>query len=136
MPLVYRSMFGENGVPRIGRSATALGVRIPTDIAPDANDRVAPGTGGMSVAPSWRSLPSHRIPRRLREFAPDATGNDKMFCWRYGNGEFASSSFAEDLNLSVSSQRHGNIEPACEMATARFEALLGATQTRWVNDET
>jgi len=37
------------------------------DIGIDAEGMVEPGTSGMSVAPAWRLLPTHRIPRRLRK---------------------------------------------------------------------
>ena len=55
-----------DGLPRVGPSARTLGVRVPADIAPDADGYVNPGTGGMSVAPeSVLNLPNHRRPRAM-----------------------------------------------------------------------
>ncbi len=65
MPLIYRAMESEGGRPRIGRSATALGVRIrvegekkPEDIPVDDSGRVSPTTGG-DVRGSGVEVTSH-----------------------------------------------------------------------------
>jgi hypothetical protein len=47
---------------------------------------VEPFMGGMSVAPQWRLLPVHRIPRRLRAKFPQAAGKNSVFLWRMGEG--------------------------------------------------
>ena len=66
MPLVYRSMAVDGDKPMIGSTARTLGVRPgdgPHDgISVDERGNVSPNTGGMSVAPAWRDLESHRIP--------------------------------------------------------------------------
>ena len=86
MALVYRAMLADGGRPRVGPSALALGVRVPpdehADIGIDAEGMVEPGTSGMSVAPAWRLLPTHRIPRRLRAKFRRATGKSELFLWR------------------------------------------------------
>lgn len=136
MPLVYRSMLPEvdASVPAIGSTANHLGVRVPGDISP-AENSVSAGTGGMSVAPAWRRLPSHRIPKRLYAQAPDATGSDKCRCWRMGDGPFEPGAFATALNLRVDSSRHGLVEPNATMTLESYQAALSATQGSWVVDE-
>src|SRR5262245_5119252 len=91
-------MTREGDHPKIGPTARALGVRVPRDI-PVADGLVSPGTGGMSVAPSWRELPPWRIPRRLNHLAPGAAGNDTDACWRMGEGPFEAGVVADRLVL-------------------------------------
>src|SRR6185503_9245920 len=110
-----RVMRKEDGRPAIGESATTLGVRIAstiTDITTDADGRVQPGTGGMSVSPSLRALPYRLIPRRLRILVPQAAGNDHMFVWSMGDGAFADGPIGPGLRLRVDPKRenHGFVE--------------------------
>jgi hypothetical protein len=90
MPMIYRSMVPDGGKPRIGDQADCLGVRLPP--SENADIRVLPGSlvrpegGGMSVAPEWRKLPPHRIPRRLQHLTLQATGKNRLVCWKMGNG--------------------------------------------------
>lgn len=136
MPCVYRSMLADNGLPKVGRSAKELGVRVPADIQPDPQNQVAPNNGGMSVAPAWRQLPTHRIPQRLRPQAPDATGNNNMHCWKFGVGTFTNGIFAPNLSLNITSSNHGNIEPLAKTDLGAYEAAVAATQNGWQIDET
>lgn len=144
---VYRAMTNENGRPQLARSSTGLGVRVPDpgkpltrnhDIPVGEDNSVLPGTGGMSVAPDWRSLPSHRIPRRLRNLIPsrDARGKDSDACWRFGSGEFRSGSFAEGLQLDVDGATHATVQPDRQMTLDDYEAFLSKTRDAWEIDET
>jgi hypothetical protein len=142
MPLIYRSMEKDGERPRIGRSATALGVRIRgaggttrEDISVDDSGRVSPSTGGMSVAPAWRLLPTHRIPVRLRPVCPDATGKNSLVCWRMGEGEFVDGPLAPGLNLRKDTAAHGTVEPARVVPLETYEADLAATRDQWFIDE-
>ena len=53
MERLYRTMRSDpDGLPTVGRSARALGVRVEAryiDVHPDPEGRIVPGTGGMSV---------------------------------------------------------------------------------------
>jgi hypothetical protein len=129
-------MFKDAERPRVGQSAGDLGVRVPNDIQTLGTGNVLPGTGGMSVAPGWRKLPPHRIPARLQAIAPEACGNTKTYCWRFGEGDFASGRFAAELDLRLTSAAHGNVEPAAPMGLAAFEAALAMTRDGWRVDET
>ena len=135
MPLIYRTMKKEGEQPKIGRSATCLGVRIPGDIAADEAGRVSPLMGGMSVAPAWRSLRSHRIPARLKHLAPDATGPNNVYCWKMGDGDFMDGSLASGLHFRRDSAIHGLVEPAGNVLLETYEAALAATRHLWVVDE-
>jgi hypothetical protein len=143
MPSFYRSMIEEGGRPVIGRSATALGVRVPpsqpTDITPDAAGNVHPGSGGMSVVSGWRHLKPWRIPLHLRPVFPAAAGRSVgLRCWRMGTGTFGLAgpaapglAFAPDPR----DPNHATLEPDRVMALADYEAALAATAPQWVIDE-
>ncbi len=142
MPLSYRSMEKDGDRPRIGRSATARKVRIrvegetkPEDIPVDDSGRVSPSTGGMSVAPAWRLLPTHRIPARLKALCPDATGKNSLVCWKMGEGEFVDGPLAPGLNLRRDTATHGVVEPARAVPLETYEADLAATCDHWIIDE-
>jgi hypothetical protein len=139
MPRIYRAMMVDGGKPRIGSSATTLGVRLPPslhyDMTVEADGTVRPGNGGMSVAPGWRVLPPYRIPKRLKHLAPGACGNDQLACWGMGVGPFQQVPVAPRLNLLPDSSQHGVVEPAAIMPVDEYRASLEATQDQWVIDE-
>jgi hypothetical protein len=89
----------------------------------------------MSVAPAWRELPAHRIPRRLRHLAPDAHGKDEDACWRMGDGPFLDGAVAAGLGLRVQRPTHGLIEPAEAMPVQAYQEALATTRDRWTIDE-
>lgn len=139
MPRVYRAMFPDGARPKVGPTKRTLGVQAGAgpndDVSPDVNGNVYPGTGGMSVAPAWRDLPPHRIPRRLRSRCPKALGNDGYVCWRMGSGPFIDGHVHEHLQLRVDSAVHGLVEPEMMLSLERFQAALAATREKWVIDE-
>lgn len=126
----------------VGPTATTLGVRVPPDLRPDispnADGVVGPGGGGMSVAPSWRQLPTHRIPARLKDKVPEATGSNQCHCWRMGEGLFLPGEMSADLRLLPDpgvSPRHGVVEPARDMQVPNYQGALAATREQWEIDE-
>jgi len=136
MARIFRAMTVDNGRPMVGPSPRALGVRVPDDIAFDKDEMVRPATGGMSVAPTWRQLPSHRIPRRLRlNGAPDARGKDEDACWRMGDGAFVSGALIGQSRLAVDRPSHGVVEPFAVMTHTMCVQELVGTQSIWVVDE-
>ena len=138
MPLVYRSMYAEGTRPRVGNESSQLGVRVPphptADVFPDLDGNITPGKG-MSVAPHWRSLPRHLIPRRLRDKVPTARGREDLVCWRMGEGTFTEGPIAPDLTLTIQSQSHGTVGPPIATSLVEFQAALSNTQDLWVVDE-
>lgn len=144
MPLIFRAMMRDamDGKPMVGADARKLGARLPpkphADIPVATDGSVKPQTGGMSVAPRWRDLPAHRIPKRLQSLFRAAAGSDVLHLWRMGEGPFADGPVTTDLNLRVDpndSTRHGFVEPAITMQGADYEAALAATRDAWVIDE-
>jgi hypothetical protein len=140
MPLIYRVMTVDDDKPSVANNARGLGVRAGDgphdDIPVGANGEVTPGTGGMSVAPSWRDLPDIRIPRRLREKGPlFARGKDFDACWRLGEGAFVVGSVADGLVLRPDRPDHGTVEPKAVESLNQYLNDLAATRELWVIDE-
>jgi hypothetical protein len=132
-------MFAEGGKPKVGSESKMLGVRITpnphADIPVDGNGNVHPETGGMSVAPAWRKLPWHLIPRRLDR---RGCGHDDLVCWRFGDGDFEIGNLNDDLVLRPDPNqldKHGVVEPARLMAIAEYQGALAATCDQWIKDE-
>ena len=121
--------------PMIGQTASALGVRAPVDIQPDAEGNVYPNTGGMSVAPNGRFLPFFRIPRRLRDQVPDARGDNNLACFRIGEGPFEDGRLTDDLAVRIDKEKHGLVEPFGMVSLHQYREALAATQDQWVFDE-
>jgi hypothetical protein len=134
MPLIYRAMMPDGHHPAVGPEKKKLGVQIPGDLAEVAG-RVAPGTGGMSVAPAWRDLPLHRIPRRLKHLEPKASGNNQYECWKMGEGPFVAGAVAEGLSLRIDRSTHGLVEPAFAMSSREYQESLAATRDQWEIDQ-
>lgn len=120
--------------PEVGDSARSLGVRVPGDIAAPGG-QVRPGTGGMSVAPSWRDLPPHRIPKRLAHLVPDAAGRGDLACWCSGDGPFLDSPLTALLHLRSDRSNHGLVEPSGTMTLEAYRAALASTRESWRIDE-
>lgn len=135
MPRIVRAMKPDGPYPLVGASKKALGVEIGSgrndDLRGDAKGLVRPETGGMSVSPTWRDLPGHRIPRRLRVLCPKATGNDYFDCWQFGDGPFIDETITEELSLRTDHLSHGVVEPSHEMSASHYQAALAATRENW-----
>jgi hypothetical protein len=139
VPKVYRVMEADKDRPVIGRGPISLGVRVDgknPDVSPE-DGFVFPGGGGMSVAPTLRELPEHRIPKRLRHLVPEARGKDVPFVWRMGDGPFDLAPVAPRLQLRPDrgNIHHGVIEPDERMRLEEYEQALAATQNEWTVEE-
>ena len=125
----YRAMMPDpDGLPRIGRSARMLGVRMPEDIAPDKDGMVRPGIGGMSVAPDsvW-SIPNHRRPRGMQR---GSTGPATDLIFAVIHVSLASTNLAVRLDPNRP-QLHAFVEPAIQMEFSTYEANLAETRGDW-----
>jgi hypothetical protein len=128
----------EDGKPKVGSTARTLGVRPridglgPGDI-PVLEGSVAPGTGGMSVAPELHHLPLWRIPRRytLPGTGRVGTGKNEDSCWLMGDGLFRNAPISDRLNLVVDSLTHGAVEPSSSMLLERYETAPAKTRDSW-----
>lgn len=123
----FRSMTPDaDRLPVVGRHSRALGVRVPGDVTPQPDGRVAPGGGGMSVSPStlW-NLPHHRRPRPLGRGSTGPSG-DVVYVLP------ALSSPALVVRLDPGRpDKHALIEPAELMPLGDYEIALVATRSRW-----
>jgi hypothetical protein len=122
-----------DGLPLVARSASALGVRIGTDIDVDAANNALVNDKGMSVSPAWRQLNIFRIPKRL---GVGGQGSNSTFCFRTGSGGFQQGAFAAGLELLPDSPTHGVVRPAQSVPLVQYEADLAATRAGWQIDET
>jgi hypothetical protein len=141
MPLIYRAMLADGDKPLVGSSNKSLGVRFPpdkhSDIPVEPGGTVQPGTGGLSVAPSWRELPSFLIPRRLRTLNRNAAGSNLLRSWCMGEGPFVDGPVSDRISLRVDpkNSRHGFLEPSVQIAKEEFQAAIAATREFWHVDE-
>ncbi len=136
MPVVFRAMKrSEDGFPTVEQTGSGLGVRPGFDIDLDFQGNVEVNGKGMSVAPTMRSMPIFRIPKRLRDKVPGARGSADTFCFRTGTGPFHEGEFAAGLNLVPDSQTHGCVTPAQSVPLGQYESDLAATRGDWQVDE-
>lgn len=116
---LYRAMSpAEGSGPALGDED--LGVRVPTDIRPNAAGEVGSGGRGMSVAPDDPSnLHPHHRPHSL-----GGTGTKPVWSVMQErvNG---------DLSFTLTSLSHGVIAPSRTMALSTYIAALGRTQPDW-----
>jgi hypothetical protein len=123
---LYRAMIEAfDGLPEVGPSARALGVRPGgqkySDVAAVLpGDPVVPGTGGMSATPhDFMDLPRYRLPR-----SRGGTGSDPV--WSIDADDLGA-----DLQFRPDSATHGLIEPARTMTIQLFQEALQRTRDRW-----
>lgn len=112
-----------DGLPKVGRSARELGVRVDglsRDLAVGQDGTVEPGAGGMSVAlDAARNLPKPRLPRSL-----GGEGRDPVF-----------TTFRAKIPRSLLVRRdrypHAFVEPSRRCALSDFESDLAGTRSDW-----
>lgn len=121
--------------PTVDQTATGLGVRVGTDINTDPTGNVVLDENGMSVAPAWRDLELHRIPKRLGTVVPGARGSNNTHCFTTGTGPFQRDLFAQGLELIPDTSIHAAVAPVATVPLAQYEADLAATRPDWVIDE-
>jgi hypothetical protein len=135
VPLIFRAMKMEDGKPAVAARRDSLGVIAGEppigDIPVGDHGIVAPDTGGMSVAPSWKDLPPSRIPKRLKSVFRAATGSNQYHCWFMGEGNFASGNLTEGLYVRQDKATHGLVEPESAMLFDTFQELLANTRDQW-----
>jgi len=139
MPKIFRAMKADDdGKPVVESSSKGLGVRSggpDADVDLDDSGLVILNAKGMSVAPSWRELPFHRIPKRLKHMAPKARGSDDTSCFRMGKGRFESDYLATGLTLIRDSPTHGVVAPLNNTTLEQFQRHLAETKGQWTIEE-
>src|SRR5262245_24489029 len=93
---IYRAMIEENGMPKLGATADALGVRRDKDTVPDKAGMVhrpnfQPGEkNGLSCAPTIQDLPRFVLPRSW------GGKNKRTVVWRIEVGDLGTGLFAQE----------------------------------------
>jgi hypothetical protein len=140
MPRIYRAMKADGNRPKLGASASTLGIRAQVDIYPDNSGHVHPETGGLSVSPSLSTIPLRFLPRRLNDSGvqPGSIGSNSVSVWAMGEGAFQRDAVSELLNLRpdpANPTRHGFVEPAATMTLDQYADAVAATREQWTVDE-
>jgi len=142
MPKVYRVMKKDvaDDLPIIGSTnASELGARPGVDIKVDEADLVIVDGSGMSVVPNWRNLQLNRIPKRLKDIFPGASGKPSQFCFSMGDGPFQNELVGLGLMLVPDEGPdpvvHGTIAPEQPVTITQYQADLASTRSAWRVDE-
>jgi hypothetical protein len=125
----FRAMIPDtDGFPKIGRSARMLGVRVPEDIVSDEKGFVAPGMGGMSVAPksAW-NIPNHRRPRGMGRGSAGRS-DDRMYA--LAETEIPPDKLKVRLDPRYP-EKHAFVEPADRIELVGYERNLAGTGKSW-----
>lgn len=130
-----------DNLPVVGSSSSSeLGIRPGIDVTVDAAGNVVLASKGMSVAPGWRELPFTRIPKRLHQIVPGATGPNSTSCFTMGIGSFQNGIVANGLELIPDEGQapitHGVVAPVQVVPLAQYQADLENTRAAWQIDET
>lgn len=126
MDYLYRAMAEEKGSPRLGVSATTLGVRIGKDIEVDESGDVSRpdfsrgAHNGMSCAPMIGDLPEFAIPTSW------GGSNDRTSIWR-----IRPSRLGPDLLAGQDRPGHVSIGPARKMPFTEFVSAIQRTAPFW-----
>lgn len=117
----FRAMASNGAMPATGPAD--LGVRVGTDISPGPSGHVAPGQGGMSVAPD-DPMNLHRLHR-----PEELGGSGSKPVWG-----IARQDLDEPLHCRLDPRkpaRHAMIEPAAPMPFSQYQGALEATAPKW-----
>jgi hypothetical protein len=123
---LFRSMIeAADGLPAVGPGARMLGVRPGNTPTPDVpvihpQDVLAPGQGGMSVAPD----DPMRLTRHRRPASLGGIGQDPVWVLEVDDLEPL-------LRFRQDNPTHGLIEPKAPMAFQDYLNALATLQARW-----
>jgi hypothetical protein len=124
-------MTEENGMPKLGQSATTLGIRTGKDIVPDNMGMVHrpnfdPGmANGLSCAPSIGDLPRFVLPVSWGGL------NKHTVVWKIAVADLASELIAQQDSAKNARRKHVSLGPSSTMSMADFEAAIEATRSKW-----
>jgi hypothetical protein len=127
---IYRAMIDDGGMPRLGNSASALGVRKGIDILPDAADTVhrpafVPGEpNGLSCAPTIGSLPPFLLPVEWGGL------NTRTTVWQIEVSELGTDLIAQE-DWGPGRKRHISIGPSSTMPYRDYDQAIQGTRTKW-----
>jgi hypothetical protein len=123
---IYRAMVEEDGSPKLGSTATTLGIRQGKDIDVDSQGNVhipdftSRGKNGMSCSPSPEQLPPFALPIQW------GGSHRKTEVWRID---------AKDLGPDLIAQQDGpshiSIGPSRSMTIEEYEQAIQSTAGAW-----
>jgi hypothetical protein len=119
---VYRTMEASGGRPAIDAGRLTLGVKLrdTPDILMDEHRFVYPKTGGLSVAPAPKALPTSKRP-------PALGGTSRHPVWKLDIDLLP-----PELVLRPVSANHGLIEPSQPIKVEEFQRALHNLEPLWV----
>ena len=126
MEFLYRAMAEEGGLPKLGSSATTLGVRKGKDIdVDDAGDCLRPDffrgeRNGVSCTPSVVDLPEFAMPQDW------GGANPRTRIWRIRRVELGPKLIAE-----LDKPGHVSIGPCLKMSFLEFVQAIQRTAPFW-----
>jgi hypothetical protein len=127
---IYRAMIEEDGMPKLGPSATMLGIRLAKDIAADANNQVhrpafRPGEkNGLSCAATIESLPSFSLPVAWGGL------NKRTSVWKIESADLPIELLEGD-DSAPGRNRHISIGPSTTMDYNDYVLAIEATRPLW-----
>ena len=127
---ILRAMEEENGLPKLGTSATTLGIRKGKDIVVDTNglvhrpNFVAGEPNGLSCAPTVTHLPRFVVPMAL------GGRNTKTKVWKILADDLGPELVAQE-DGGTGSRRHISIGPARSMPADEYQRAIQATRAKW-----
>jgi hypothetical protein len=127
---IYRAMIEEHGMPKLGATATSLGIRMGKDIVPDKASMVhrpafnPGGKNGLSCSRTIQSLPLFALPREW------GGANDRTVVWRIDEADLGPDLIAQD-DAIPGRNRHVSIGPSQTLLYDEFVRAIEATRPRW-----
>jgi hypothetical protein len=127
---IYRAMVEENGMPKLGATATTLGIRLGKDIDSDANNAVhgpafRPGEkNGLSCAATIESLPPFCLPIEWGGV------NQRTAVWKIEDADLPVKLISGD-DSQAGRNRHISIGPSTTMDYNDFVKAIEATRPFW-----
>lgn len=127
---IYRAMVEQGGVPKLGPSATMLGIRKGKDIEADSADNVhrpvfvAGEKNGLSCAATIASLPSFTLPVEW------GGSNQKTAIWQIDADDVPGNLLACEDSVP-GGKRHLSIGPSATMKYNDFADAIEATRPFW-----
>jgi hypothetical protein len=128
---IYRAMAEENGMPKLGTSASTLGIRRGKDIVPDQaglvhRPRFQPGgQNGLSCAATVQALPRFALPVEWGGI------NKNTAVWRIEASDLGRELVAAEDSAPGALRRHISIGPSGTMRYDDFVGAIEATRPKW-----
>lgn len=125
MEFLYRAMIEEDGMPKLGASATTLGVRIGKDIETDDGyvhlpDFQRDQKNGVSCSPSVSDLPAFAIPVEW------GGRNTRVQVWKIRVEDLG-----RQLTAEQDGQTHISVGPARTMTFDAYVQAIQSTAPKW-----